>query len=101
MTSFQALVYSELKKVPKGRVTTYALLAKACGNLNAARAVGNALNKNTHLKDIPCHRVVLSDGRLGGFAEGAKVKIAFLKEEGITVKAGRIVEFQRLLYKFH
>lgn len=97
---FRDEVYAKLKQVPIGRVTTYADLARAIGHPGAARAVGNALNKNEHLKVIPCHRVVKSTGELGGFALGAKVKTQFLAEEGVQVKNDLIVDFRLKLYKF-
>lgn len=86
--------------MPRGRVTTYGELASILGMPTAARAVGNALNKNKHLKIIPCHRVVKSTGELGGFALGVDTKIKYLAEEGVRVKDGRVVNFKTLFYKF-
>jgi methylated-DNA-[protein]-cysteine S-methyltransferase len=97
---FRDEVFEILKKVPRGSVTTYGELARVLGRPGAARAVGNALNKNEHLKTIPCHRVVKSNGELGGFALGVQVKTEFLAEEGIKVKDGRVVDFKIRLYKF-
>lgn len=75
-------------KIPRGRVTTYSALARALGRPGAARAVGNALNKNPHLGAVPCHRVVRSDGRVGGYARGAKKKAALLRAEGVIMRGG-------------
>ena len=91
MISFwQKIVYQKLRQVPKGKVTTYQSLAQATGNTKAARAIGNALNKNPDAPHTPCHRVVRSDGSLGGYALGLKAKINILKKEGIEIKRGRI-----------
>ena len=93
-------VFTQLKKVPKGQVTTYALLAQAVGRPGAARAVGNALNKNTQLGHVPCHRVVRSNGRLGGFVLGPIVKEQHLQAEGVKIEQGRVVDFTLKLHKF-
>ncbi|MBI2663714.1 MGMT family protein [Candidatus Woesearchaeota archaeon] len=92
--NFSRKVWETCSKVPKGKVTTYKAIAEAL-NTKAYRAVGNALNKNPHSPKVPCHRVVNSDGRLGGFRSGAKKKAAMLKEEGIEVKGNRIVDFEK------
>lgn len=97
--SFFEQCYALIAKVPRGRVTTYKEIAEALGT-KAYRAVGQAMNKNPYAPKIPCHRVVGSDGTLGGFAHGAKAKTQLLKEEGVSVDAGRIVDFERRLYRF-
>jgi O-6-methylguanine DNA methyltransferase len=79
--SFTEAVYAVVKKIPLGSVMTYAEVAKAAGRPRAYRAVGNILTKNRS-KDIPCHRVIRSDGELGGYAWGADKKRAILKKEG-------------------
>ena len=61
-------VFEEIKKIPKGHVITYKELAKRIGRPNAYRAVANACGKNNDPKNIPCHRVIRSDGRLGGYS---------------------------------
>jgi len=81
MKSFTEKVYGVVKKIPKGKVLTYKEVARRAGNINASRAVGNILNKNYDPK-IPCHRVIRSDGKLGGYNRGAKEKIKILKKEG-------------------
>ena len=70
-----------VKKIPKGQVLTYKEVARLIGKPLAYRAVGNALNKNP-FKEVPCHRVIRSDGKTGGYARGAKEKIKMLKSEG-------------------
>ena len=67
-TSFQLQVFEEIKKIPRGQVITYKELAKRIGRPNAYRAVANACGKNNDPKNIPCHRVIRSDGRLGGYS---------------------------------
>lgn len=81
MKSFQEKVYQVVKNIPRGNVLTYKEVARAAGSLKAFRAVGSALNKNTN-PAIPCHRVIKSDGSLGGYNRGAKRKKALLKKEG-------------------
>jgi methylated-DNA-[protein]-cysteine S-methyltransferase len=94
-SEFALAVYAALKRVPRGRVTTYGDLARAAGKPGAARAVGNALHKNPYAPAVPCHRVVMSDGRLGGFAGGPKKKTALLKNEGVAVENGKIADFYK------
>ena len=90
------LVYKILKQVPKGKVTTYKALAKAVGHPNGARAIGAIMRTNPYAPIVPCHRVVCSNGGLGGFDGLRKLdkKVRILKEEGIIVKDGKIEDFQ-------
>ncbi len=97
--SFNERCYALLRKVPRGKVTTYKTLANALGT-RAYRAVGQAMNKNPYAPKVPCHRVVSSDGGLGGFASGSKRKIEMLKKEGISVREGRIVDFEKKIHDF-
>lgn len=85
MSSFQEKVYQVVKKIPKGTVLTYKELAKQAGSPRAWRAVGNILSKNKNPK-IPCHRVIRSDGRVGGYKGGLKKKITLLKKEGVLIE---------------
>lgn len=79
--NFADAVHAVVRRIPKGSVMTYAEVAQAAGRPRAFRAVGNILTKNRS-KDIPCHRVIRSDGELGGYAWGADKKRAILKKEG-------------------
>ena len=97
MSRFSDKCYSLLKKVPKGKVTTYKVLARAL-NTKAYRAVGNTMNKNPH-KDVPCHRVVKSTGDVGGFASGTREKTKLLKKESVIINNGKI-NLEKFLYKF-
>jgi len=93
ITNFQEKVYNILKSVPKGKVTTYKDIAKVLKK-KSYRAVGNALNKNLtpgiHKGKIHCHKVIKSNGEIGGFAHGTKKKIQMLKKEGIVIHKGKI-----------
>ncbi len=97
--SFNERCYSLLRKVPKGRVTTYKALANALGT-RAYRAVGQAMNKNPNAPKVPCHRVVSSDGSIGGFAHPIERKIRMLRREGVEVEDGMIVDFEKRLFLF-
>ena len=82
MREFSKKVYSIVKKIPKGKVMTYKQVARSAGRPKAFRAVGNILHNNPDLKNIPCHRVVRSDGKTGGYKYGTRKKRALLKKEG-------------------
>ena len=86
-TIFQLKVWAYLSKIPHGSVKTYSQVAKALGKPLAARAVANAIGKNPCAPKIPCHRVVRSDGSLGGYSGkgGVKMKRFLLKKEGIRL----------------
>jgi len=88
-TPFQEKVYLLTKEIPRGKVTTYKLLAESL-NTKAYRAVGQALKHNPYAPVVPCHRVINSDGSLGGFAFGRKRKMELLKKEGILIKKNKI-----------
>ncbi len=79
--TFQDKVYAVVRKIPKGQVLTYKQVAEKAGHAGAYRAVGNILNRN-YDPQIPCHRVVRSDGRTGGYNRGEKQKIKILRTEG-------------------
>lgn len=97
--SFSEKCYELLKKVPKGKVTTYKEIARAL-KTKAYRAVGSAMNKNPYAPKVPCHRVINSDRKIGGFASGIKNKIAMLKKEGIIIKNNKIENFEEVVYRF-
>ena len=85
-TKFQIKVWKFLKKIPKGKVKTYRQVAIGINKPNSARAVANACGKNPYAPKIPCHRVIRSDGGLGGYSGkgGIKKKKNLLKSEGFT-----------------
>jgi len=86
-TKFQLKVWEYLKKIPRGSVKTYSQVAKSIGKPLAVRAVANAIGKNPYAPRVPCHRVIRSDGSLGGYSGkgGIKTKKLLLKKEGITL----------------
>jgi len=87
--SFNKRCYKLLKKVPRGKVTTYGAIAKAL-KTKAYRAVGNAMNKNPFPLKVPCHRVIKSNGEIGDFSLGIENKIRILKREGIKIKNRKV-----------
>jgi len=90
MTSFQKKIYEIVKKIPKGKILTYKKVSELAGFPRAWRAVGNVLSKNRNLK-IPCHRVIKSNGKIGGYNLGIKKKIALLMREGVKIENKRVI----------
>lgn len=93
-------IYKKLLKVPRGYVTTYGELSKSVGLKNGQRLVGKIMNKNPYPVIIPCHRVVLSTGKIGGYAFGENVKTTMLNDEGIQIENGKIIDLKNKLYRF-
>ena len=93
-------VYRKLLQVPKGKVTTYGELAKAVGLKNGQRVIGMIMKKNPFPVIVPCHRVVNSDGKIGGYAYGKRVKSRMLANEGIQIKDGKIIDFDKDRFYF-
>ena len=96
VTVFQKKVYDATSKIPKGKVSTYKLVAEYIG-CRSAQAVGQALKRNPFAPEVPCHRVVSSDLTIGGFGgetSGKKIreKIKILKSEGVKFKKGIIAD---------
>jgi methylated-DNA-[protein]-cysteine S-methyltransferase len=89
--------YKFLHRIPKGKVTTYKILGDALGT-KGYRAIGQILKKNPNPISCPCHRVVLSDGKIGGFAFGATKKSKLLEGEGVIIQDNRIFNFADILY---
>ncbi len=98
--NLQQKIYKKLLEVPKGQITTYGELAKAVGLKNGQRAVGKIMNKNPYPVIIPCHRVVMSTGKIGGYAYGENIKTKMLTDEGIKIQNGKIVELENKIYRF-
>ena len=86
-TDFQIKVWNAISKIPKGKVKTYKELARSIRKPKASRAVANACGKNPFPIKIPCHRVIRSDGRLGGYSGkgGIKTKRKLLRNEGVFI----------------
>ena len=86
-TSFQKKVWCEIDKIPRGEVVTYRQIAENIGHPKAARAVANACGANPNPIKTPCHRVICSNGDIGGYSGsgGVKQKIELLRKEGISI----------------
>jgi len=93
-------VYTKLLQVPEGKVTTYSDLAKAVGLKNGQRVIGTIMKNNPFPVIIPCHRVVRSDGKIGGYTYGEMVKFKMLTKEGIKIKDGKIIDFDKEKFYF-
>jgi len=99
MKNIKQNCYDLLKKIPKGKVTTYKIIADKLGT-KAYRGIGQIIGANPNAPQVPCHRVVKSNGDISGYAFGVSQKIALLKQEGIEVVGGKIKNFSEVIYKF-
>lgn len=104
VSRFQQKVYEALLQIPRGRVTTYKLLAIAIG-CKSAQAVGQALRRNPYAPEVPCHRVIKSDLTIGGFSgknKGIEIKrkMELLKKEGVYFSSGILIDSE-LLFSGH
>ena len=86
--------------MPLGYVTTYGELAKAINLKNGQRVVGQIMKKNPFPVIVPCHRVVKSDGTIGGYAYGPDIKKNMLTKEGLEIKDNKILDFKNNLFRF-
>ncbi len=100
---FSEKVYDLCKKIPKGKISTYYCIARAL-NTKAYRAVGQALKNNKDPKNIPCFKIVKNNGEIGGYSgnnpENISKKIKLLKKEGVEIKNNKILNLEKVLYKF-
>ena len=92
-------LYNLLEQIPKGKITTYKELAKKL-ETKGYRAIGQIVGANLNAPKIPCHRVVKSDGALGGYAFGIDKKIEILASEGVQIFDGKVVDFEKKLHRF-
>ena len=104
MTPLQSKTYELLKTVPVGRVTTYKAIAKALGT-KAYRAIGQYMRHNPFAPTVPCHRVVSSDGTIGGFkgtrtGKEIEEKIRLLQSEGIHIINRKVSNFEDVCFQF-
>ena len=102
MTKFANQVYNLLCQVPGGRVTSYKALAEAM-NTRAYQAIGQIMKRNPNAPQVPCHRVVKSNGQLGGFmGEKSGVtldrKVSLLEKEGVMVRDGKVINFEQVFF---
>ena len=88
-------VYNLVSNIPLGKIATYGQLASSLGNPQAARGIGKILNKNPRPIIVPCHRVVRSDGHIGGYMYGKERKISLLLNEGIPIVNDLIKDFEK------
>ena len=93
-------VYKKLLEVPSGMVVTYGELARSVGLKNGQRKIGQIMRTNPFPVIIPCHRVVKSNGDIGGYAFGVDIKKNMLTKEGICIKKNKIENFENLFFKF-
>ncbi len=93
-------VYVLLSKIPSGKVSTYGDIAKALGHPKAARTIGRMIANNPNPISIPCHRVVKSNGEIGGFAYGEQMKREILEKEGIKFQDRIVENFQEQRLSF-
>ena len=101
MKRLQERVYLYTNKITRGRVFTYNVITKSLGNMRYVRLVGTILGNNTKPAVVPCHRVVHVNGRIGGYSfhRGVKEKIRLLRLEGIEIDNGRLLNFERVLFR--
>jgi methylated-DNA-[protein]-cysteine S-methyltransferase len=100
MSDIKKECYILLSLIPKGKITTYKILANALST-NAYRYIGQLMKKNPNPIKVPCHRIVCSDGSIGGYLYGQKKKIELLKNEGVEVYNYKVVDFKKNLYFFN
>jgi methylated-DNA-[protein]-cysteine S-methyltransferase len=93
-------IYRKLLQVPSGKITTYKELARSVGLENGQRVIGQIMKKNPFPVIIPCHRVVKSNGEIGGYAYGISIKKSMLVKEGISIKNNKIKNFQKTFFRF-
>ena len=93
-------VYKKLLQVPMGYVVTYRELSRAVGLHNGQRLVGQIMKKNPFPVIVPCHRVVKSDGSIGGYAFGKNIKKNMLLNEGIKTHGNKIINFEEKKFRF-
>jgi len=93
-------IYKKLIQVPPGKITTYGELSRAIGFKNGQRVIGQIMKKNPFPVIIPCHRVVKSNGEVGGYAYGINIKKSMLVKEGILIKNNKIKNFQKTFFRF-
>ena len=86
-------IYKKLLQVPPGKITTYGELSRAVGFENGQRAIGQIMKKNPFPVIVPCHRVVISDGTVGGYAYGSERKKHMLSKEGLKINNDKISDF--------
>ena len=92
-------IYRKLLQVPSGKITTYKELARSVGLQNGQRVIGQIMKKNPFPVIIPCHRVVKSNGEIGGYAYGISIKKNMLVKEGISISNNKIKNFKKTIFR--
>lgn len=93
--NFKEKVFEIVRNIPRGEVLTYKDVAKKAGSPKAFRAAGNVLNKNKD-PNVPCHRIIRSDGRVGGYSRGKREKIKLLEKEGLFITKDKVYFFKKV-----
>ena len=93
-------IYKKLLTVPHGKITTYNELSKSIGLENGQRLVGQIMKKNPFPVIIPCHRVIKSNGDIGGYLFGIDIKKNMLRKEGICIIKNKIDNFEEVFFTF-
>ena len=93
-------IYKKLLTVPHGKITTYKELSKSVGLENGQRLVGQIMKKNPFPVIIPCHRVIKSNGDIGGYLFGIDIKKNMLRKEGICITKNKIDNFEEVFFTF-
>ncbi|MFH1305588.1 MAG: MGMT family protein [Candidatus Omnitrophota bacterium] len=86
LTNFQKKVLNVVLMIPRGSVRSYAWVAERSGSTGACRVVGQIMAMNPYAPDVPCHRVIASDGSIGGYSRGIGAKRKLLEEEGVIAQ---------------
>src|SRR5438309_2020219 len=95
---FKTRVLTVVRRIPPGRVATYADVARMAGRPRAARAVGNIM-RGCSRHDVPCHRVIAAGGRLGGYGGDEVLKRSLLVAEGIVIRGSRVLDYTRIEWR--
>ncbi len=97
MNTIDNKCYCLIQKIPKGRVTTYKIIAEKLG-IKAYRLIGQIMKRNPYPKKWPCHRVIMSNGKIGGYAYGKEEKIALLCAEGLKINNDTVIEYSKKIW---
>lgn len=99
LTKFHRKVYNLVCKIPKGKVTTYKILAQAIGKPKNWREIGYLLSQNPFPQQVPCYKVVKSNGEIGGYNGGKLLKKKLLQKDGLKIYNNKIKDFKKHLFR--
>ncbi len=97
LNNFEKKIIFRLRKIPKGKISTYKILAEYFKV--SPRLIGKVLSKNPYPKKFPCYKIIKSNGEIGEYNCGARNKIALLKKDGLIIKNNKILNFEKCLFK--